>query len=86
MQFRGLDILPRYDDMLLLQLKRAISERKDRLDRVHPGDVLREELRSLSLPELESQLVQAVESLDAGKGRRGGDVLRRLRKRMLPRW
>ena len=44
------------------------------------------EVRLMRLPatleELEAQLIQAVESLDAGKGVDGGKVIRRLRKRM----
>src|SRR5689334_19259657 len=35
-----------------------------------------------TLEELEKQLLQSVESLDAGKGVRGEEVLRRLRKRI----
>jgi hypothetical protein len=35
-----------------------------------------------TLEELEAQLTQAVESLDAGKGVDGEKVFRRLRKRM----
>lgn len=35
-----------------------------------------------TLEELEAQLIQATESLDAGKGVDGGKVFRRLRKRM----
>ncbi|HWB61511.1 MAG TPA: type II toxin-antitoxin system ParD family antitoxin [Chthoniobacteraceae bacterium] len=44
------------------------------------------EARLLRLPasmgELEAQLMHAVESLDAGKGVEGAEVIRRLRKRM----
>mgnify|MGYP001609577013 FL=1 len=43
-------------------------------------------VRQLRLPEtlaeLETQLLESVESLDAGKGVNGEEVLRRLRKRM----
>jgi antitoxin ParD1/3/4 len=45
-----------------------------------------QEMRLMRWPatreELEAQLVQAVESLDAGQGADGEEVLRRLRKRM----
>ena len=44
------------------------------------------EVRLMRLPatlaELESQLLQSVESLDAGKGVSGEEVIRRLRKRI----
>jgi antitoxin ParD1/3/4 len=44
------------------------------------------ELRALRVPvtraELEAQLVQAVDSLEAGQGVKGGAVFRRLRKRI----
>ena len=43
-------------------------------------------VRQLRLPEtlaeLETQLLESVESLDAGKGVNGEEVIRRLRKRM----
>jgi hypothetical protein len=43
-------------------------------------------VRQLRLPEtlaeLETQLLESVASLDAGKGANGEEVLRRLRKRM----
>jgi antitoxin ParD1/3/4 len=43
-------------------------------------------VRQLRLPEtiaeLETQLLESVESLDAGKGINGEEVIRRLRKRM----
>jgi antitoxin ParD1/3/4 len=57
------------------------------------SEVLREGLRLLekeellkrisvgSMPELEAKLLQAAESLDAGKGVDGGEVFARLRKR-----
>ena len=46
-------------------------------------------VRQLRLPEtlaeLETQLLESVESLDAGKGVNGEEVIRRLRKRMWSR-
>jgi antitoxin ParD1/3/4 len=61
------------------------------------SEVLREGLRLLekeellkrisiaSLPELETKLLQAAESLDAGRGVDGGKVFARLRKRIKSR-
>ena len=53
-------------------LRRLKEEREVRQMRLPPA----------TLEELEAQLIQAVESLDAGKGADGGEVFRRLRKRM----
>jgi antitoxin ParD1/3/4 len=52
-------------------LRRLKEERDVRLMRV-----------PATLAELESQLLQSVESLDAGKGVSGEEVFRRLRKRI----
>ena len=52
-------------------LRRLKEEREVRLMRV-----------PATLDELESQLLQSVESLDAGKGVSGEESLRRLRKRI----
>ena len=52
-------------------LRRLKEERDVRLMRV-----------PATLEELESQLLQSVESLDAGKGMSGEEVFRRLRKRI----
>ncbi len=52
-------------------LRRLKEEREARLMRL-----------PATLEELEAQLVQAVESLDAGKGVDGEEVFRRLRKRI----
>ncbi len=53
-------------------LRRLKAEREVRLSQVPPA----------TLEELERQLLQAVKSLDAGKGVDGEEVFQRLRKRM----
>ena len=49
--------------------------------------LIEDHVRQLRLPathaELETELLASVESLDAGKGLNGDDVLRRLRRRIL---
>ena len=52
-------------------LRRLKEEREERLMRL-----------PVSLEELETQLLQSVKSLDAGKGVSGEEVVRRLRKRI----
>ena len=81
------DIRELTGDLTSALVYRIVVKGKPYLLRIITRDDVKEDrVRQLRLPEtlaeLETQLLESVASLDAGKGVNGEEVLRRLRKRM----
>src|ERR1035437_3530975 len=86
----NVSLTPELEKFVTKEVGSGLYQTASEVIRVGLRRLKEDRVRQLRLPEtlaeLETQLLESVESLDAGKGVNGEEVIRRLRKRMAAVW